>query len=345
LEIPLFGEAPDQIGIGVNSDNPERIRQAMRRSVDEIFEIANDLKQMATSCRFCPRKCQVDRSTGERGFCGGVWLPTISGATRHFGEEPPLVGEWGAGTIFFANCNLRCVFCQNHQISRGLIGSEFSISQLAGEMIRLQDEGAMNIEPVSPTHEVHAFVEALGLASSKGLKLPTVYNCGGYESLDVIRLLDGVVDVYLPDLKYAENEAALRYSNCEDYVEHARMAIREMYLQVGDLKLDERGLAAQGLIIRHLVLPEDASGTLDTLQWIKSNLSTEVTISLMAQYSPLYEACNFGEINRRINQDEYDRIVDECWRLGFENVFVQDFESQDVGIPDFREKEPFTWVG
>ncbi len=315
----------------------------MRRSVDEILQIAEDLKRMGFSCRFCPRECKVDRSRGERGFCGAGWLPSISGATRHFGEEPPLVGAGGAGTIFFTNCNLQCVFCQNHQISRGLMGSEFSISELATEMIRLQDEGSLNIEPVSPTHQVHAFVEALGLAWSKGLVLPTVYNCGGYESLEVIKLLDGVVDLYLPDLKYADNEAASKYSNCSDYVEHARVAIQEMYRQVGDLELDELGVATKGLIIRHLVLPDNASGTIETLQWIKRNLSTEVAISLMAQYSPLFEAHKFDELNRRINREEYDRMIDECWELGFENVFVQDFESQDVGIPDFREKEPFNW--
>ena len=315
----------------------------MRLSADQILEIAEKLKGLALSCMLCPRKCQVDRSVGETGFCGAGWLPSISAITRHFGEEPPLVGENGAGTLFFKNCNLECVFCQNHQISRGMIGRDYSISEVAQEMFRLQDERATNIEAVSPTHQVHAFVEALGFAGGKGVMLPVVYNCGGYESLNVIKLLDGVVDIYLPDLKYADNAAALKYSNCPDYVENARKAIQEMYSQVGDLELDALGLASRGLIIRCLVLPNDASGTLDTLRWVKSCLSTDVTISLMAQYSPLHEADKFDELNRRINRLEYDRIVDDCWELGFENVYIQDFESQDVGVPDFAKNEPFIW--
>lgn len=210
-------------------------------------------------------------------------------------------------------------------------------------MLRLRDEKAINIEAVSATHQVHGFVEALGFARGNGMMLPVVYNCGGYESLNVIKLMDGIVDVYLPDLKYADNAPALKYSNCPDYVGNARKAIQEMYRQVGDLELDARGVASRGLIIRCLVLPNDASGTVDTLRWVKSCLSSDVTISLMAQYSPLHEAGKFDELNRRINRVEYDRIIDDCWELGFENVFIQDFESQDVGVPDFGKNEPFRW--
>ncbi|MDA8408568.1 MAG: radical SAM protein [Deltaproteobacteria bacterium] len=315
----------------------------MRCSSDEILEVAKKLKQIARSCRLCPRECGVDRTKGERGYCGAGLLPSVSSIVKHFGEEPPLVGNRGAGTIFFSYCNLRCVYCQNHQISRGLIGEECSIQRLASEMISLQAQGALNIEPVSPTHQVHAFIEALGLATGKGVDLPIVYNCGGYESLDVIKLLDGIVDIYLPDLKYADNNAAAKYSDCLDYFEFARAAILEMYSQVGNLELHSDGNAVRGLMIRHLVLPNDISGSIDTLHWIKANLSTDVTISLMAQYSPQHEARKFGELNRRINRAEYDRVVDECWELGFENVFIQDFQSQDVGIPDFSEDEPFRW--
>ncbi len=315
----------------------------MRCSSDEILEVAKKLKQIARSCRLCPRECGVDRTDDERGYCGAGLLPSVSSIVKHFGEEPPLVGNRGAGTIFFSYCNLRCVYCQNHQISRGLIGEECSIQRLASEMISLQAQGALNIEPVSPTHQVHAFIEALGLATGKGVDLPIVYNCGGYESLDVIKLLDGIVDIYLPDLKYADNNAAAKYSDCLDYFEFARAAILEMYSQVGNLELHSDGNAVRGLMIRHLVLPNDISGSIDTLHWIKANLSTDVTISLMAQYSPQHEARKFGELNRRINRAEYDRVVDECWELGFENVFIQDFQSQDVGIPDFSEDEPFRW--
>ncbi len=315
----------------------------MRRSPHEILEVSSKLKRILKSCRLCPHECAVDRTNGELGFCGAGWLPSISSIVRHFGEEPPLVGDHGAGTIFFSYCNLRCVFCQNYQISRGLVVEEYPITRLVSEMLRLQSEGSLNIEPVSPTHQVHAFIEALGLAAGKGLDLPIVYNCGGYESLDVVKLLDGIVDIYLPDLKYADNNAASKYSDCPDYVEHARAAIVEMYSQVGNLELDPDGNAIRGLMIRHLVLPNDISGSIDTLQWIKANLSTDVTISLMAQYSPLYKARNFVELNRRINREEYDRVVDACWELGFENVFIQDFQSQDRGIPDFTDDEPFKW--
>ena len=315
----------------------------MSRSSEEISEVAKKLKQIARSCRLCPRECGVNRTNDERGYCGAGLLPSVSSIVKHFGEEPPLVGKRGAGTIFLAYCNLRCVYCQNHQISRGVIGEECSIQRLASEMISLQAQGALNIEPVSPTHQVHAFIEALELGLSKGLDLPIVYNCGGYESLDVVKLLDGIVDIYLPDLKYADNNAAAKYSDCPDYVEHARTAIVEMYSQVGDLKLDSDGNAVRGLMIRHLVLPNDISGSIDTLHWIQANLSVNVTISLMAQYSPQYEARRFNELNRRINRAEYDRAVDLCWELGFENVFIQDFQSQDLGLPDFSEDEPFRW--
>jgi putative pyruvate formate lyase activating enzyme len=314
------------------------------KSSGEILLIAAELRKIASSCHLCPRECGVDRTSGECGYCGAGWLPSVSGIVKHFGEEPPLVGNGGAGTIFFAHCNLRCVFCQNHQISRGLVCDEISVAGLASEMVRLQSEGSTNIEPVSPTHQVHAFIEALGLSVSHGLNLPIVYNCGGYESLEVIKMIDGIVDIYLPDLKYANNDAASKYSDCPDYVEHARAAILEMYSQVGELELDSDGSAQRGLLIRHLVLPNDISGSIDTLQWIKANLSTDVAISLMAQYSPMHEAHKFKEINRRIRQDEYDRVVDKCWELGFENVYIQDFAAQDFGIPDFTEDEPFRWT-
>ncbi len=308
-----------------------------------ISAAAENLKKMASRCCLCPRECGVDRMAGERGYCGAGSLPAVSSIVKHFGEEPPLVGKRGAGTIFLAYCNLRCVYCQNYQISRGLIKEEYSIERLASEIVGLQSQGALNIEPVSPTHQAHLFLEAFGLAVANGVNLPLVYNCGGYESLDVIKSLNGIVDIYLPDLKYADNSAAAKYSDCPDYVEHARAAIEEMYSQAGDLKMDAEGNALRGLIIRHLVLPNDISGSIDTLRWIKANLSVNVTISLMAQYSPQYEARRFNELNRRINRAEYDRAVDLCWELGFENVFIQDFQSQDLGLPDFSEDEPFRW--
>ncbi|MGC8657485.1 MAG: radical SAM protein [Desulfomonilaceae bacterium] len=315
----------------------------MFRSSMEVSCAVEKLKKIAARCCLCPRECGVDRTAGERGYCGAGNVPAISSIVKHFGEEPPLVGKRGAGTIFLAYCNLRCVYCQNFQISRGLIKEDYSIERLASEILRLQSQGALNIEPVSPTHQAHTFLEAFGLAVENGLNLPLVYNCGGYESLDVIKSLNGIVDIYLPDLKYADNSAAEKYSDCPDYVQHARSAIVEMYSQVGDLETDSEGNGQRGVIIRHLVLPNDISGSIDTLRWIKANLSENVTISLMAQYSPQYDALKFDELNRRINRSEYDRVVDACWDLGFENVFIQDFRSQDFGIPDFANDEPFRW--
>lgn len=309
----------------------------------KILEAAGKLMELGSPCRLCPRECMVDRTSGEIGYCGGGSLPSHAGVLPHFGEEPPLVGTGGAGTIFFTHCNLRCVFCQNYQISRGECGECVSVEGLADEMLKLQFMGASNIEPVSPTHQMHVFLKALGIAAQKGLDLPIVYNSGGYDSLEVLRLLRGIVHVYMPDLKYADNRMAKKYSDCDNYVEVARAAVKEMYDQVGELDVDSDGRATKGVIIRHLMLPGDISGTAETMRWIRDNISSEVAISLMSQYSPMYEASRFPELNRRITASEYNRIVDLCWDLGLENVFIQEIESQESCIPDFRNRNPFNW--
>lgn len=308
-----------------------------------IMEAAEKFRELSSPCRLCPRECMVDRMGGQTGYCGAGNQPSHSGILPHFGEEPPLVGTGGAGTIFFTHCNLRCVFCQNYQISRGESGETISVGKLAEEMLKLQLEGASNIEPVSPTHQMHLFLEALGMAAQKGLNLPVVYNSGGYDSVEALKLLRGVVHVYMPDLKYADSRMAARYSDCPDYVEFARDAVKEMYDQVGELELDSEGRAIKGLIIRHLVLPDDISGTAKTMRWIRDNISSEVAISLMSQYSPMYDAVKYPELRRRITTSEYDRIVDLCWDLGLENVFIQEISSQDSCIPDFRNRDPFEW--
>ncbi|MDD3471555.1 MAG: radical SAM protein [Syntrophaceae bacterium] len=310
---------------------------------DRILEVAQKFRDLSSPCRMCPRECMVDRLSGEIGYCGAGPLPSHSGILQHFGEEPPLVGIGGAGTIFFTHCNMRCVFCQNYQISRGECGEIMSIEELAQEMIKLQKYGASNIEPVSPTHQMNVFLEALGIAAQRGLDLPVVYNSGGYDSLEALKLLRGVVHVYMPDLKYADSKMSAKYSDCDDYVEVARQAIKEMYDQVGELELDADGRAIKGLIIRHLVLPNSISGSEQTMLWIRNNLSPKVTISLMSQYSPMYDAIKYPELNRRIKASEYNKIVDYCWDLGLENVFVQDIRSQDSCIPDFRNDKPFSW--
>lgn len=308
-----------------------------------IAEVAAKFMEMSSPCRLCPRECMVDRISGQIGYCGAGSLPSHSGILPHFGEEPPLVGIGGAGTIFFTHCNMRCVYCQNFQISRGECGEYITVEELANEMLKLQLFGVSNIEPVSPAHQMHLFLKALTIAAGKGLDLPVVYNSSGYDTLEALKLLRGIVHVYLPDLKYADSRMAGKYSDCENYVEIARAAIREMYDQVGDLELDSSGRAVRGLIIRHLMLPSDISGTIETMYWIRDNLSSTVAISLMAQYSPIYEAWKFPELNRRISASEYNRVVDVCWDIGLENVFIQELESQDLCIPDFRNKKPFAW--
>jgi putative pyruvate formate lyase activating enzyme len=270
-------------------------------------------------------------------------LPAISKALPHFGEEPPLTGSGGAGTIFFSRCNMRCVYCQNHQISQGSLGYEVSHEVLAREMLALQAAGCSNIEPVSPSHHLPGLLVALAIARGEGLTLPVVYNTNGYESLETLELLDGIVDVYLPDLKYASNEAAGLYSDAADYVETAREAVLAMHRQVGNLVVDIHGRAVRGLIIRHLVLPGNAAGSEETLAWSGEHMPRTVTISLMAQYSPLHQSNLHAEINRKLSAEEYDRVVDLAWHMGFENVFVQDLASQGHGIPDFEQETPFDW--
>jgi putative pyruvate formate lyase activating enzyme len=269
--------------------------------------------------------------------------PVLAAALPHFGEEPPLTGERGAGTIFFAGCNLRCVYCQNHQISHGRLGEPVSSEDLAEIMLDLERKGCATLEPVSPSHHLPGLLEALAIARDRGLNLPLVYNTNAYESPEILNLLGGIVDVYLPDLKYASNYFSREYSAVSDYVEISRAAVKAMHAQVGNLVLDLHGHAVRGLIIRHLVLPENVAGTDETLRWIKENLPETVTLSLMAQYSPLHEAKQFSRLDRRITRREYDGIVDLAWEMGFENAFVQEFTSQDVGIPDFELNKPFCW--
>lgn len=309
----------------------------------KIMEVSERFRELSSPCRLCPRECMVDRVSGQIGYCGAGDLPSHSGILPHYGEEPPIVGTGGAGTIFFTHCNLRCVFCQNYQISRGECGEFITVAELANEMLKLEVCGASNIEPVSPTHQMHVFLEALCMAAKKGLNLPVVYNSGGYDSVEALKLLRGIVHVYMPDLKYADSRMAQKYSDCEDYVEVARAAVMEMYDQVGELELDENGRAVKGLIIRHLMLPGDISGTAETMRWIRKNISSDVAISLMSQYSPMYDARKYPELNRKIKASEYDKIVDLCWDLGLENVFIQEISSQDSCIPDFRDFNPFKW--
>ena len=254
-----------------------------------------------------------------------------------------MAGTGGAGTVFFSGCNMRCVYCQNYQISQGGMGNPMSPRRLAQEMLGLQEQGRHNVEPVSPSHHLPGLLEALSQAVENGLRLPVVYNTNGYESPETLELLDGIVDVYLPDLKYASAAEASLYSAAPDYVDTARAAILKMYSQVGNLVLDLEGRAERGLIIRHLVLPENIAGTHDTLLWLRDNLPRDITLSLMAQYIPLHKSNEFPLLNKVITTDEYEEVIDCAWSLGFENVFIQQMSSREVGAPDFGLDQPFNW--
>jgi len=274
---------------------------------------------MMADCNVCGRCCRVNRLAGELGACRTGKEAVVSSYGPHFGEEAPLVGVRGSGTIFLANCNLRCIFCQNYDISDQGQGTVVTAEQLAGMMLSLQEQGCHNINFVSPSHQVPQILAGLVLAASQGLAVPLVYNTGGYDSPETLGLLDGVFDIYMPDCKYADNETALRLSGVRDYWEVNRAAVREMHRQVGDLELDRRGVAYRGLLVRHLVLPNDLSGTRQVMEFLAS-LSKNTYINVMAQYRPCYEAAGVPEINRRITAEEYERALRTAREAGLERL-------------------------
>lgn len=256
-------------------------------------------------CDLCPRRCGVNRAAGEFGHCHTGRHALLASAGPHFGEEAPLVGSGGSGTIFVAGCNLGCDFCQNAEISHERIGREVTADEWANLMRDLQRRGCHNINIVTPTHVVPALLEAIAVAAAHGLRLPIVYNCGGYESVATLRLLEGVVDIYMPDFKFGDPEPARRYAAAPDYPERAREAIREMHRQVGDLVLDARGIAVRGLLVRHLVLPEGLAGTSRVCQFLAQEISTETYVNIMDQYHPAGRLERLGPLGRRISREEH----------------------------------------
>jgi putative pyruvate formate lyase activating enzyme len=266
----------------------------------------------------------VNRIKGETGFCRAGLNPQIASATLHRGEEPPISGSRGSGTIFFSWCTLRCRFCQNFPISQMGNGEELSTGGLAERMLKLQKIGAHNINFVTPGHYLPQILAALWLAIPRGFNLPLVWNSNGYEKEDALALLDGVVDIYLPDMKYSDEEPAVKFSSAPVYRDINRAAIREMYRQVGHLQLDEEGIARRGLIIRHLVLPESAAGSRETLHWIAETLGTGTHVALMNQYFPAYKAENTTGLERKISDEEYTEAVDALHEYGLENGWVQE---------------------
>ena len=320
----------------------------MNAKIGRLERALDALAPRGRDCDLCPRDCRGDRTLGSSGFCGMGDRAVVAQALLHYGEEPVLSGTEGppgrgSGTIFFSGCNLRCLFCQNHQISWGHQGKALTDEELAGTMLRLQDEGAFNINLVSPTHLILPILRALRLATERGLAIPLVYNSNGYEKSDVIERLAGVVDVYLPDLKYRSPALALRYSGAGDYFDRASAAISEMYVQQPDLIVDDAGLARRGTIIRHLMLPGGAEDSKAVLDWIAGSLTPSLCLSLMSQYHPCHKAPQ--EIRRPLAAEEYRDVLDRARELGFENLFLQPeiFGPDDHLVPDFRRPQPFRW--
>ena len=272
-------------------------------SLFELKDRAEKLLERQKECRLCPQFCLVKREMGEVGECRSTCELKISSAGPHFGEEPPLVGTNGSGTIFLSNCNLSCEFCQNYDISHLGIGSTTSIEELASVMLKLQNLGCHNINFVTPTHFTPQIVQALILSIETGLEIPLVYNCGGYESIETLRLLDGIIDIYMPDIKYSDNSNAEKYSNAPDYWETVKLAVKEMHSQVGDLKISKRGIAQRGLLIRHLILPNGISGSEQVIDFIAEEISTGTYINIMDQYHPTFRASKHTELNRRITRE------------------------------------------
>lgn len=311
------------------------------KNLDESIEKALKLYK---NCICCGHMCKIDRTASKIGRCR-VYEDTnhikVASHTLHFGEEPMLVGEGGSGTVFFSSCNLNCVFCQNYQISQESTGNIIDVEKLSSYFLDLQKEGASNINLVSATHVIYQVLKALKIAIEKGLVIPIVYNTNGYETLEMLDSLNGIVDIYLPDIKYVFEEKSKKYSNAENYFATAMKAIKEMKRQVGDIVLNDKGIAKKGLIIRHLILPENESDSYDVLIELKENGFTKTTVSLMSQYSPKYKAYDYEKINKPLTVKEYDSIVNYALELGFENLLIQDLNSKDNYIPDFSKDKPF----
>jgi len=275
---------------------------------------------MLEECCLCPRHCGVNRLADESGKCHITKQVVVSSYGPHFGEEAPLVGKHGSGTIFFTYCNLRCVFCQNYTISQSGEGSVTNREELARMMLSLQAKGCHNINLVSPTHVVPHILDALELAVSMGLYLPLVYNCGGYDSVKTLELLDGIVDIYMPDMKYSDEKIAERLSGIKDYPKVNKAAIREMYHQVGDLQIDEEGIAQRGLLVRHLVLPNRLAGTKEIVRFLAQKISTNTYLNIMAQYRPCYKAFDTPLLSRPVNRQELKEAIDLAHQQGLNRL-------------------------
>jgi putative pyruvate formate lyase activating enzyme len=332
---------------------------SIQRKKDRIEAALARLEAHETECRLCPRDCGINRAAGERGYCESGREAVVSHALLHFGEEPVLSGTRdgaddrnkkesklaGSGTIFFAGCNLKCGFCQNYQLSWLGRGRPVKDEELARMMIDLQDKGAFNINLVSPTHFLLPILRALWMAYSKGLEIPLVSNSNGYEKASVLAHLEGIIDIYLPDLKFFSSSLALRVSEAPDYFARAGDAVKEMAYQQPVLVLDDRGIARRGLIVRHLVLPGQAGDTRAILDWLARELGASVAVSLMSQYQPCFRPPE--DMKRPLAKEEYAQALSVAEKLGFQRLFVQpgSFAPDEHLVPDFNRAEPFQWAG
>jgi putative pyruvate formate lyase activating enzyme len=332
----------------------------MRMNENKIARIERAitaLSPLETECTICPRRCRVDRTRGAAGVCRTGRRAAVSRALLHFGEEPVLSGaagrpdrrpgtsrgKSGSGTIFFSGCNLRCLFCQNYQLSWKNEGAPVPDEELAEMMLGLEESGALNINFVSPTHVILPILRALRIACGRGLDIPLVYNSNGYDDPEVLARLDGIIDIYLPDLKYMSADLSGRFSGAADYFPAASLALREMAAQQPVLSLDREGRARRGTIVRHLVLPGHVDDSLSVLHWIRENISPHIGLSLMSQYHPCHEAPE--ELRKPLSRQEYEKITAAALGLGFENLFIQPepFGPHDHLVPDFDDEEPFKW--
>jgi putative pyruvate formate lyase activating enzyme len=312
----------------------------------ELARRASMLEERLSACDLCPWKCGINRLKGEKGFCQSGAQPIVASYCAHHGEEPALSGSRGSGTIFFGNCNMQCLYCQNYQISQDSAAqqhNETDCHTLAGHMLYLQNElECHNINLVSPSHFVPQIVKSLLEAVSGGLQIPLVYNTGGYDSLDTIKALDGIIDIYLPDIRYASDETARELSRVPDYIVNNRQVIREMYRQASDLKVDENEVAYRGVIVRHLILPEHLAGSEDSLNWLAREVSPSITVSIMSQYYPCHKAQQKPGLSRAVTYEEYVEVTNLLEDLGLENGWLQEMDAPTNYLPDFSRKgNPF----
>lgn len=295
------------------------------------------MSESKAGCMLCPRECNVDRAKGEKGICGVSGAEIIGArAALHMWEEPCISGETGSGTMFFSGCPLRCVYCQNYDIAHAERGVGVTVERLAEIFLELQEKGAANINLVTPTHYTIEIIRAIRIAKEKGLRLPIVYNCSGYEKVDTLKMLDGIVDIYLTDFKYMDSRIALRYSKAENYSEIAKAALEEMVRQCGDAEFDEQNMMKKGVIVRHLLLPGYLKNAKDVVKYVYETYRDKVYISLMNQYTPLPHVEKYPEINRRVTEEEYEELIDYAIEIGVENGFIQEGETAEESfIPAF----------